>query len=146
VLRRHVGDRRLTGRERLRLQTGDEMKLTSSQFLRIIETLRSDPLQGRRRTPRVGLRCKAIMVPCVESGPVERQEVWVRDLSTEGIGFVHTDTLPLQSFVIFQFLEKDQLALSVLCQITRCARVAPKSVEIGAKIDHVLSPEELVSG
>jgi hypothetical protein len=121
----------------------DLMKLTSSQFLRIIETLRSDPLEGRRRTPRVGLRCKAIMVPCVEDGPVQCHEVWVRDLSVEGIGFIHHDTLPLHSFVIFQFTAKDDAGLSVLCQIVRSVRVAPKSVEIGAKIDHVLTPEEL---
>jgi hypothetical protein len=119
------------------------MKLTSSQFLRIIETLRSDPLHGRRKMPRVGLRCKATMVPCVENGPVERHEVWVRDISVEGIGFIYHDTLPLQSFVVFQFSAKDDTGLSVLCQIIRSHRVASKSVEIGAKIDHVLSPEEL---
>ena len=119
------------------------MKLTSSQFLRILETLRSDPLQGRRKTPRVGLRCKAMMVPCVESGPVERHEVWVRDLSVEGIGFLFNDTLPLGSFVVFQFSPEGDSSLSVLCQVTRAHRVAAKSVEIGARIDHVLSPEEL---
>ncbi len=119
------------------------MKLTSSQFLRIIDSLRSDPLHGRRRTPRVGLRCKAVMIPCVENGPVQRHDVWVRDLSVEGIGFVHTDTLDLGSFVVFQFSAVDDAGISVLCQILRCEKVAPKSVEIGARIDHVLTPEEL---
>ena len=120
------------------------MQLTSSQFLRIIETLRSDPLEGRRRTPRVGLRAKAIMIPCVETGPVHRHEVWVRDLSVEGIGFIHTEPLPIGSFIIVQFAGKGDDGLSVLCQITRSNRAAEKSVEIGSKIDHVLSAEELL--
>jgi hypothetical protein len=123
----------------------DRMQLSATQFLRILETLRSDPLQGRRRTPRVGLRVKATMVPCVESGPVAKHEVWVRDLSVEGVGFVHSVPLPPDSFVILQFASKNDPGLSVLYQVTRSHQLAAMSVEIGAKIDHVLSAEELVS-
>jgi hypothetical protein len=119
------------------------MQLTSSQFLRIIETLKSDPLQGRRTTPRVGLRFKATMVPCVESAEVPRHEVWVKDLSVQGIGLVHTEELPLGSLIIVQFAADHDSGISVLYKVTRSHRVGVKSVEIGAKIDHVLTPEEL---
>jgi hypothetical protein len=119
------------------------MNLTSRQFLHIIDTLRSDPLRGRRNAARVGLRFRVAMLPCVESGPVTRHDVWVRDISVEGIGFVHAEPLPLDSFVVVQFAAEGDGGLSVLYRVTRSHRVGPKSVEIGAKIDHVLSPEEL---
>lgn len=121
------------------------MKLSASQFLRIIDTLKSDPQLGRRRNPRVGLRAKVNMVPCVEKGPVQRFEVWVRDLSVEGVGFVHCDELDAGSFVVLHFPAKDDTGISVLCQVMRSHRIGPKSVDIGARIDHVLTPEELLA-
>lgn len=119
------------------------MKLTASQFLHILDTLRSDPLRGQRNSPRVGLRCRATMVPCTESASVTRQEVWIKDLSVEGVGFVTEELLELGSYVVIQFASDGRGGVSVLYRVTRCLRVGPKSVEIGGHLDHVLSDEEL---
>jgi hypothetical protein len=122
------------------------MTLSSRQFLHIIETLRSDPTRGRRANPRVGLRFKVRMLQCVECGPVPLCEVWVRDLSIEGIGFVHEEHLPIGSFVVIQFApEGTDAGLSVLYQVLRSHQLAVKSFEIGAKLDHVLTAEELAA-
>jgi hypothetical protein len=119
------------------------MKLSAEQFVQIVETLRSDPPFGRRVAPRVGLRLRATLIPCIADEPVTRDLVWVRDLSTTGIGFVHKRGLPHGAFVIVQFQGDGAAQVSVLYKVQRSRQVGSETFEIGAAMDHVLTAEEL---
>ena len=121
------------------------MKLSPEQFVQIVESLRSDPLFGRRATPRVGLRLRATLFPCVADAPVTKDPIWVRDLSTTGMGFLHKRALPADTFVVIQFESDSDTTLSVLLKVLRSKQVGPESFEIGAAIDHVLTREELAA-
>jgi hypothetical protein len=99
------------------------MQLTAEQFNGIIASLRSDPLAGRRGAPRVGLR--------------------LRDLSVTGMGFVHSRPFPEGSHLVTRFHQADNESIAILVEVTRCKEVAPKTYEIGTRIDRLITREEL---
>ncbi|QOV92183.1 PilZ domain-containing protein [Humisphaera borealis] len=73
------------------------MELTACLFEQVIRTLRAD-VGGReqRRFPRVGLRAKATIYPDrIGLTYLEPREVWVKDLSLQGIGLTSSASLPV---------------------------------------------------
>jgi c-di-GMP-binding flagellar brake protein YcgR len=118
------------------------MQLTAEQFNGIIASLRSDPLAGRRGAPRVGLRLRVTVIPCAETNVVE-QTVWLRDLSVTGMGFVHSRPFPEGSHLVTRFHQADNESIAILVEVTRCKEVAPKTYEIGTRIDRLITREEL---
>jgi hypothetical protein len=119
------------------------MPLSSEQFQEIIGSLRSDALFGRRATPRVGMRLQIRITPCVETPPVRQYDAWLRDMSMSGICFVGPVDLPLGSYVVSQFARECATPLSILYEVVRCHKRAENLFEIGARIERVLTDQEL---
>jgi hypothetical protein len=118
------------------------MQLTAEQFNGIISSLRSDPLAGRRGAPRVGLRLQVTVIPCSEKNVVE-ENVWLRDLSVSGMGFVHSHPYPEGSHLVARFHQAGDQCIAILVEVTRCKQVAPTTYEIGTKIERLITREEL---
>ena len=73
------------------------MELTACLFEQVIRTLRAD-VNGReqRRFPRVGLRAKTTIYPDrIGLTELEPIQVWVKDLSLQGIGITGSLSLPV---------------------------------------------------
>ena len=119
------------------------MPLNSQQFQEIIGALRSDALFGRRTSPRVGLRIQIRITPCVQTPPVKQYDAWLRDMSMSGICFVGPVDLSLGSYVVSQFPRECANPLSILYEVVRCHKRTQNLYEIGARIERVLTDEEL---
>jgi c-di-GMP-binding flagellar brake protein YcgR len=122
------------------------MPLTSRQFQEIIGSLRSDALFGRRSAPRVGIRLQVRITPCEQEGPVRQYDAWLRDISMAGVCFVGPAQLEPGSFVVAQFARESAAALSILYEVVRCRKRGDQLYEVGARIERVVTEEELGRG
>jgi hypothetical protein len=132
------------------------MSFTAEQFNQIVESLRSDSLGKRsyekRTAPRVGVRTKLEIVPlpglppgvpvpprlppAAASGPVEN--VWVRDISADGIGILHASPMDAGARFVAHFLRGQRAPLSVVYAVTHCKTISKTLFTIGAKLERVL--------
>jgi hypothetical protein len=119
------------------------MPMSSEQFQEIIGSLRSDPLFGRRAAPRVGFRLRIRIIPCVEAGPVKQYDAWLRDVSTGGMCFVGPVELAPGTFLVTQFARDEASPLTILYEVVRCQPRSKELFEVGARMDRVLSDEEI---
>ena len=120
------------------------MQLTADTYLSILKSLRSDPRSGKtmekRGSPRVGLRSKLTIVP---DGGVSIS-TWCRDLSTNGIGIVHSAPLPLGSQLIAMLPTHGKEPLPVVYTVVNCREISRTLYSIGAQLERVIdlaSPE-----
>lgn len=117
--------------------------LPAEQFREIIRSLRSDG-QGRRslekRTgPRVGLRAR-LSIRLHRGGVLNKNStlVWLRDLSVEGIGLVHTQPLEDGDEFIAEFPLRNQQNLNVLYRAVHCKMLSKNLFCVGARLVRML--------
>jgi hypothetical protein len=117
--------------------------LPAEQFKEIIRSLRSDG-QGRRslekRTgPRVGLRAR-LTIRRHRGGVLSKNSilVWLRDLSVEGIGLVHSQVLDDGEEFIAEFPLRNQQNLNVLYRVVHCKMLSKNLFCIGARLVRML--------
>jgi hypothetical protein len=114
------------------------MHVSAETFQSIIDSLRSDQKRAneKREKPRVGVTGKGLIR--MEDG--EYETVAVRDLSQSGVGIVQHAAWPVGKRFTLCFGSKviaDQIK-GIICEVTRCQRVADEVFSIGAKfIQHV---------
>jgi len=92
------------------------MQLTFKTLEQITQGLRSDDPgdKARRAEPRVGLRARLVIVPIdAASHPAAPVPVWVRDVSSTGLGLLSRTTLPQGTLfrVLFDKPTADDLRL-----------------------------------
>jgi hypothetical protein len=117
--------------------------LPAEQFKEIIRSLRSDG-QGRRslekRTgPRVGLRAR-LSLRIHRAGVLSKNSilVWLRDLSVEGIGLVHSQPLEDGDEFLAEFPLRNQQNLNVLYRVVHCKMLSKNLFCIGARLVRML--------
>ena len=91
----------------------------------------------RRREPRVGVDARVTVIPISDSLRIMPFEVPVRDLSSGGIGFLHTDRIGLdEQFAVL--LPDGSESVAVLCEVAHYQRLAERQYAIGARFVRVL--------
>ena len=117
--------------------------LTAEVFKDVISALRSDDNSARvldkRSSPRVGLRTKLAIVTG-HTGPFEAApvEVWLRDLSSGGMGIVHNREMDRGAPFVAHLPRRQGPPLRVLSEVAHCKRLAKDLYSIGAKLSRIL--------
>ena len=122
------------------------MQLSDALFEQITSTLAGGRVAGvpsvpadaqRRREPRVGVRTPVTIIPISDRLQSAPFEVPLRDLSSGGIGFVHTSRMSLdEQFVVLFPQERESVA--VLCQVAHYQPLAETAYAVGARFVRVL--------
>ena len=118
--------------------------LTAEVFKDVISALRSDDNSARvldkRSSPRVGLRTKLAIVTG-HTGPFEAQpiEVWLRDLSSGGMGIVHNQEMERGAPFVAHLPRRQGPPLRVLYEVAHCKRLSKDLFSIGAKLTRILA-------
>src|SRR4051812_43569372 len=98
------------------------MALSADQFKQILASLKSDTpdrsLSEKRTAPRVGLRTKITLY--MDADPTRPTDVWVRDLSASGIGFVNGYPMEADREFLIRFPTRGHHALSVVYTVMHC--------------------------
>jgi hypothetical protein len=115
------------------------VSLSAEQFKSIIQGLKSDrPGHGsfeKRANPRVGLRAK---ITVYQGGDTTKpREVWVRDLSSSGIGIVHTEPIQAGTDFLVCFPLRATDHLWVFYRVMHCRSISPKLYFTGAKLKYI---------
>ncbi|HEX3355769.1 MAG TPA: PilZ domain-containing protein [Tepidisphaeraceae bacterium] len=119
------------------------MLLSAQMYQEILKSLRSDGCKSetRRKHARVGMRAKITIILLGEGGrPNPPESVWIRDISTTGIGLVTTRAIARGQLFVVQFNHHDENGLSLLCQAVQCRKF--EFVVVGAHILRPLTKEE----
>ena len=115
------------------------MSLSAEQFKSIIQGLKSDrPGSGsfeKRASPRVGLRAKITVYPGGDT--TKPREVWVRDLSSTGIGIVHGEAFNAGADFLVCFPLRATDHLWVYYRVMHCRSISPKLYFTGAKLKYI---------
>jgi hypothetical protein len=134
------------------------MSLTAEQFHQIVESLRSDTLSKRsyekRSAPRVGVRTKLAVIPLgpapavppgaapalVTGAPAgsATTHVWVRDISADGIGLLHSSPMDVGARFVAHFHRAGRPPMAVAYTVTHCKTISKTLFTIGAKLDRIL--------
>lgn len=125
------------------------MHLSAETFLEVLRSLRSDLLPQklrRRRLPRVGARLRLVILPCGPRAagiPPRAAMVRLRDLSRNGMGFIHTRPLMVgQAFLIC--LEREAGGIvHLLGTVNRCRPLDARHYDIGGTIRLDVPREEM---
>jgi len=114
------------------------MALTAQLFQQIMKSLKSD--QGRRQNeqrakPRVGVHGRAEL-RCLPLTPGSKQKisVWVRDLSANGIGILHSKPLKAGTRFVITFPHPNEEHLNVVYIVAHTAEVSKGLYAVGARM------------
>ncbi len=109
------------------------MKLDNQLFQSVVAALRSESLDGdKRTTPRVGLTAE-VSVTLIKNKRLERPiMIRVRDLSRTGIGFIHTKVIKEGSRLILQLPVPEEKPRYILCEIKHSRPVGSGLYAVGA--------------
>jgi hypothetical protein len=118
------------------------MQLSAELYRQIVRSLRSDPRTSRnlekRINPRVGLRTKlTITRRAFGSGTPTQSSVWVRDLSTSGIGIVTSEPLQMRSEFAAHLPGAMGEALTIVYTVMHCKELAKSLYSIGATLTRI---------
>jgi hypothetical protein len=118
------------------------MQLSAELYRQIVKSLRSDPRSSRnlekRIAPRVGLRSKLTIARRMPGGaPPVQAVVWVRDLSTSGIGIVVVEPLPMRSEFVALLPGALGESMSIIYTVVHCKELAKSLYSIGATLTRI---------
>ena len=112
--------------------------LSAELFKSIVNSLKSDKagrIHELRSGPRVGVRGKLEVVLLAPDGrPVGAAVVWVRDVSVDGIGILHTKALKVGSRFVARFPRHDEGSLTLVYAVTHAKDVTKGLYTIGAQL------------
>lgn len=117
------------------------MQLSAELYRQIVRSLRSDPRSSRnmekRVAPRVGLRSKLGIIRRGPGGIELQSSVWVRDLSTSGIGIVTAEPFPKRSEFIAQLPGVMGESMAIVYTVCHCKELAKSLYSIGATLTRI---------
>jgi hypothetical protein len=123
------------------------MRLSAEQYEQIVAALRSDQSRQRqadkRTAPRVGLRMKLQIIPCIPTKTPQKLLLRIRDISGSGIGLLHSEPMLPGTFFLAGFLRGNGQSLMVLYRVVRCKSVGHRQFTIGATFERLITPEML---
>jgi hypothetical protein len=115
------------------------MALSADQFKQILASLKSDaPDKGsfeKRSAPRVGLRTKIRIY--LDRDESRGFDIWIRDLSANGIGFVNGAPLESGREFLIRFPIRGKHSLSVVYSVMHCKDLSKSQFFIGARMDRI---------
>jgi len=124
------------------------MILTADRFEQILATLKSDAARAgdKRLAPRVGLRMQLQIIAGAEGKVGQRHVVWLRNLSSEGMGFVNGQPIPPGTLLIACLARGRYEVLRILYQVVHCTRLVDGQYMVGTKLLRVLEPTSAAAG
>ena len=123
------------------------MQLTVKFLQQVAEHLKSDEFGARakRCEPRVGLRAKAKIVPIVvDDRGIPPMDVWVRDISSCGVGFVAARNLPMGSLFLLKLPTAARDEVAVQYRVTYSNAIGGGSHVIGAAFDRLVCNDRAI--
>jgi hypothetical protein len=89
---------------------------------------------GKRRSPRVAMRCIAMLTPLEDGCPREAdaREVLVRDISANGASLLLASPLRVRQFIL-EIQSSRSGPLSILCSMKHCDRAPEGGFAVGAQ-------------
>ena len=121
------------------------MRLSAEMFEQIVDALRSDGKRERdkRLEPRVGLAGEATLISAAPDGRRLETRVRVRDVSRSGIGLSFATPVAKDQRIIVQLQSAHDEPIWLICVAAYCRRVEQDQFAVGARIQHVLRPEQV---
>ncbi len=114
------------------------MAFTAELFRQIVENLKSDDgrrYDEQRNRPRVGVRGRVdIKLMQVGDRGIRTLSVWIRDLSVNGIGILHSKPLPNDSKFIAHFPRCDDAPLAITYVVAYSKQVSKGLYVVGARM------------
>jgi len=130
----------------VRLNTSSYESILEKASQRLLElslgqTVASDSPANRRKAARLRRDGKIIVIPCSNGILGAPMQVRLRDLSTCGIGFTHTEALPHNQQFVIQLPNNAGELKNLLYTVARCEPSAGL-FSIGAELTAVLRPDK----
>lgn len=110
------------------------MLLSANMFEAVLKGLKTDKSQSdKRNSMRVGIRGRITLVPSTDAGYGKAIQVWCKDISSGGIGFIQAEpTLAMDQRFILELPRDKGEPLRLICAIVRRHKVEG-TVILGAK-------------
>jgi hypothetical protein len=122
----------------------DPMSFPAEIFDQITESItivgNEKQAQGERKSARVQLRTHVTLLPW--NNPANALSVRIRDLSTDGLGVLHTERLSLDDQVVICFPSGEQTIMA-LYTIVYWEPLAEKLYAIGAQFERLVEQSDL---
>ena len=90
----------------------------------------------KRSAPRAGLRTKLVVYR--DGNLQDAHTVWVRDLSANGIGIVHTSSFEKGSHFLVRFPLRSGENLSAFYTVMHCKDLSKTLFFAGSKLDRII--------
>jgi hypothetical protein len=90
-----------------------------------------------RRNPRVAVRYTVKIIPYINGALSQPIRVWTRDISSGGIGLIHSNPMEVGAKFIIQLPRDNGKALLLLCTVRNCQVVSDDLFGIGASFAEV---------
>lgn len=112
------------------------MELSAEMFNEVVKLLRSDASGGKdlRKAPRVGLRAATTVRIIPPDGSAQSAAVHIRDISSSGLGMVHSDRIPKGTRLVLHLRTQDDTEVAIEYIVRRCMMAATRSYLIGAEL------------
>ena len=128
-------------------QLHDVLKLPTSEVERILQELAQSPQpsgsESARETKRWNLQFQKFVVTLIDENRTKKHLVVVpRDLSTNGVGFLHGGFLHPGSRCFVSMRGNDGKGRSIAGNVVRCRLVRQHVHEVGVKFDDIINPRE----
>jgi hypothetical protein len=123
---------------------GEVMQLTGELFSQIIKQLKSGNAgSGKRGNVRAGVRKHVTIKPLTprNAPPLPSVQVLVRDLSAEGIGLIHRETLPTNSLFAIRLPIYGTRMITAIYIVKHCDELEKGLYRIGAALLKIDDPE-----
>jgi hypothetical protein len=116
------------------------MVLTAERFQATVDAAKAAARVGhRRQSPRISVEARATIIPCSPGSERRQVGVSVRDISADGIGFLHHQSIGSgQPFILVLPSATGTRARAILCTAAWWQPVAEGSFAVGAKFGREL--------
>lgn len=110
------------------------MLLSANMFEAVLKGLKTDKSQSdKRNSMRVGIRGRITLLPALDDGYGKPIQVWCKDISSGGIGFIQAEpTLAMEQRFILELPKDKGDPLRLICAVVRRHKVEG-TVILGAK-------------
>jgi hypothetical protein len=119
------------------------MELTAQQFAEMVNHLKGPSRfggpQDQRRAPRVERQARLTITPVDGVQPPTPVDVEIKNISSRGLGFVHTRKLKLHSQFLVKLPRQGGDPVEILCTVVHCNPAGQKCYAVGAEFT-CLSP------
>ena len=90
-----------------------------------------------RRNPRVAVRYTVKIIPYINGALGQPLRVWTRDISSGGIGLIHSSPMDVGTRFIIQLPRESGKSLLLLCTVRNCTMVSDELFGIGSSFAEI---------